>query len=83
MQFVVKFACIAAIFVFASCHYEVPELPSPDEVKDFKFCKYKAKDDSYICKSTYEIPQAKCELIDGKIFSDKDCTVPYKEPDEE
>jgi len=69
MQFVVKFACIAAIFVFASCHNEVPELPSPDQVSEFEFCGYEVGGD-YKCKSTYEISPADCTTIGGNLFPD-------------
>jgi len=73
MQFMVKFACIASIFVFASCHSDVPGLPSPDEVK---FCKLTSPGST--CKSTYEISEADCKALrekgEAKLYSDKDCT---------
>ena len=76
MQFVVKFACIAAIFVFASCHSDVPGLPNSYEIK---FCRYKDKDGVSQCKSTYEISEADCKALrdkgEAKLYSNKDCTV--------
>jgi len=69
---IVKFGFIVAMFVFASCTSEVPELPSPDEVKNFKFCKYKYKTESgdydYKCKSTYEISETECKNVGGELF---------------
>jgi len=77
MQFVVKFACIAAIFVFASCHNDVPELPPSEEVK---FCKYEVEGGNVLCKSTYEVSEDDCNALkeQGKaeLFSDKNCKVP-------
>ena len=69
MQFVVKFACIAAIFVFASCHSDVPELPSPDEVK---FCSYRDQSNKPQCKSTYEISEKDCKLVGGTVLDNVD-----------
>ena len=65
---------IFAIFVFASCHSEVPELPSPDEVQ---FCSYRDQYNEPQCKSTYEISEKDCISIKGNLFSDKDCKKPY------
>jgi len=72
---IVKFSFIAAMFVFASCHNDVPELPSPNKVKGFKFCKYEDKE-GYQCKSTYEIYESDCtaSIVGGKIFCDENCT---------
>ncbi|MCL1956008.1 MAG: hypothetical protein FWF63_01675 [Fibromonadales bacterium] len=75
---IVKLGFIAIIFGFASCHNDVPNLPSSDEVKEYKYCKY----GNDICKNTYEISEQDCRSISGELFLDKDCTEPYtKEPD--
>ena len=70
----ILFLAIFVIFVFASCHSDVPGLPSPDEVK---FCSYRDQSNKPQCKSTYEISEKDCISIKGNLFSDKDCTVPY------
>ncbi|MDR2594900.1 MAG: hypothetical protein LBC87_09055 [Fibromonadaceae bacterium] len=76
---------ILAIFVlvFASCHSDVPGLPSSDKIK---FCKYEDKNGKSQCESTYVISEADCKKLkeNGKaeLFSDKDCKVPYKEDEE-
>jgi len=74
---IVKFSFIAAMFVFASCHNDVPGLPSPDKVKEFKFCKYEDKEGDQ-CKSTYEIDESDCivPIVGGVIFCDENCTEP-------
>ena len=63
MRIMVKFICIAAIFVFASCHSDVPGLPSPDKIK---FCKYEDGNGNTHCKSTYEISEADCKALEEK-----------------
>jgi len=57
---------ILALF-FASCHNEVPGLPTPDEVEHFKFCYYKDKNGEEQCKSTYEIFETDCTRVGGKL----------------
>jgi len=71
---------ILAIFAlfFASCHNNVPELPSPEEVKEYKFCGYIDKEGDK-CKSTYEIKPGDCEVVGGTFFCDTACTEPYVE----
>jgi predicted nucleic acid binding AN1-type Zn finger protein len=73
MRSILLILAIFAIFVFASCHNDVPGLPSPDEVK---FCKI----EGLTCKSTYEISEADCNALKEKgkaeLYSDKDCTIP-------
>jgi len=54
---------IFAMFVFASCHSDVPELPSAGKIK---FCKYKDKDGVSQCKSTYEVSEADCKALEEK-----------------
>jgi len=81
MRFMVKFACIIAVAFFASCHIKVPDLPSDEEVQSYKFCRYKDRDGDLQCVSNYKIPKEQCEKIKGKLFYDKDCTDPYKDPD--
>jgi len=66
-------------FFFVSCHNDVPELPSPDEVKNFTFCKYESKDGVSQCESSYKVSKTECKLINGELYSDKKCTEPYEE----
>jgi len=65
---------ILAIFALflASCHNDVPGLPAPDEVKEYRFCQYEDKDGIVQCKSTYEISENDCELVEGKLCDTKE-----------
>jgi len=64
MQFVVKFTSIAAIvFFFASCHNDVPGLPTAEEVHGYKYCKYTIPSGEIRCKSTYQISEKNCADI--------------------
>jgi len=75
MRFVVKFVGIVAIALFfTSCHNDVPELPTPDEVDGYKFCKYGTQ-----CKSLYEISKEDCKKIKGEFYSDKECKILWVE----
>ncbi|GBU25519.1 hypothetical protein R83H12_02169 [Fibrobacteria bacterium R8-3-H12] len=77
---IVKFGFIAAMFVFASCHNEVPELPNPSNIQGYKkFCGYKNKDGILQCKSTYEIFVTDCEKVGGEIFCDMDCQEKFED----
>jgi len=58
---------ISALFL-ASCHNDVPGLPSPDEVKEYRFCQYEDKDGAVQCKSTYEISEKNCEAVKGSLL---------------
>ncbi len=78
---IVKFGFIATMFVFASCPSKMPDFPSP--ASDYKWCGYKDKDGTLKCESTYKVSEANCTKINGNLFSDKDCKVPYKEPGDE
>jgi len=49
----------------ASCHNEVPDLPTPEKVREYKYCEYESKDGPQ-CKSTYEISEKDCDII-GKV----------------
>jgi len=70
MRFVVKFVSIAAVaFFFASCHNDVPELPTTNEVDGYSYCQYKDKAGVPQCKSTYEIPKDYCTVVSGKIVA--------------
>jgi len=73
---IAKFGFIAAMFVFASCHNDVPELPDSEEVQ---FCRYKDENNVSQCKSTYEISERDCISIKGVLFPAselKDCQKP-------
>jgi len=91
MQFVVKFTGVAAIAIFfASCHNDVPSLPTSRQVEDYAYCKYIAKviedgvsKDICKCKSTYEISRESCEgdVVKGTIYTEKeDCDEACKVP---
>ncbi len=71
---IVKLGFIAIIFVFASCTSNVPELPSPGEVKDYKFCSYYDKDGNLQCISNYKISVEQCNRIDGELCSEASCS---------
>jgi len=60
---------IFVIFVFASCHSDIPGLPSPDEVK---FCRYEDGKGVRKCKSTYEISEKECGLVGGTVLDNAD-----------
>jgi len=72
-RIIVKFSFVAAMFIFASCYNEVPNLPSPDAIR---YCKYETKDGSK-CQNTYEIFRDEfkknCNDVGGTLFCDKDC----------
>jgi len=73
-KLIVKLSFIAAVFVFASCHSDVPDLPTPEEVAKYKYCGYTDKNNVSQCKSPYVISKEDCEKIPGHgFFSDKDC----------
>jgi len=48
---------VIAIF-FASCHNDVPGLPTVQEVEGYKYCKY-----ANGCESTYKISEKSCADI--------------------
>jgi len=73
-RIIVKFSFIAAVFVFASCHNDVPQLPTPEEVEGFKYCKYVNKDGEEKCESTYTISESDCKFV-GELFDDSICTI--------
>jgi hypothetical protein len=89
-RLIVKFSFIAAAFFFASCHNDVPSLPTIEKVQEFKYCKYYAKEkdesgeykDVCRCKSEYEITDTECRVVvHGEFFEDKEscdaaCSVP-------
>jgi len=62
----VKFGFITAIFVFTSCHNDVPDLPLPSEVAEYQFCRYTDKNGPQ-CKSTYEISVKNCTAVGGEL----------------
>jgi len=68
---IVKFGFMAAMFAFASCHSDVPELPSPEKVAEYKYCEYMSTE-GIQCKSTYEISETDCERVGGKLFDYKE-----------
>jgi len=72
-------ALILAIFAlsFASCHSDLPGLPSPDEVEGYQYCGYIDKNGNPQCKSPYVISTDDCKKIPGHDFySDATCKVP-------
>jgi len=69
-----KISFIAAIALFfASCHNDVPELPTPEEVAKYEFCKYIDKDGKEQCKSIYIIRKDDCAEVGGTIFCNEKC----------
>jgi len=74
-----KLSFIAVVLFFASCHNDVPGLPTPQEVEGYKYCKYKNKENKEPCESTYKTSKKDCETIGGKLFNDALCTVPFEE----
>jgi len=77
MRSVVKFIGVAAIAIFfASCHNDVPGLPTAEEVAGYKYCEYKNKEK---CESTYKVSEKDCKLVGGKLFTDALCTLPFEE----
>jgi len=80
MQFVVKFTSIVAIvFFFASCHNDVPGLPTVEEVQEYKYCKYKNPSGETLCKSTYQISKKNCVDINFPPVLDDPLSVEQKE----
>jgi len=68
MRIMVKFSSLALALFLASCHNDVPGLPAPDEVKEYRFCQYEDKDGVVQCKSTYEISIKDCESVKGNLL---------------
>jgi len=75
---------ILAIFalVFASCHNDVPGLPTAEEIEGYKFCKYTDEAGESQCKSIpYEMTENTCrkvhEINGTKIesFCNKGCLI--------
>jgi len=78
---------ILAIFAlfFVSCHSDVPNLPSPDDVSEYKWCGYGDKNVSgrySECESVYKISKTDCERVGGELFEDSDCKKPCKDCEE-
>jgi len=79
-------ALILAIFAlfFASCHNEVPDLPTPDEAAGYVYCGYKDKDapGELKCRSSYEVDCDKIiklieeNFLEGGLFCDANCKDP-------
>jgi hypothetical protein len=67
-------ALILAILVLfsVSCHNDVPGLPSSEEVKGYKYCKY-VNINGPQCKSPYEVSEVDCKRVGGKLC-DAGCT---------
>jgi len=59
-------------FVFVSCTNDIPDLPTPEEVEEFMFCKSVIHN----CKSTYEVNPDDCVAIKGSLFFDMYCSNP-------
>jgi len=84
MRILVKFSGFAIALFFASCHSDLPELPSPEEVKGYEYCGYNKDGTSAstsasvdYCKSTYVISVEDCRKIPGfRIYIDAACNEP-------
>jgi len=71
---IVKFSFIAAMFVFASCYSDVPSLPSPEEVREYKWCGYENElEKCFQCKSTYEVYKDDCKLVGTLFDTETEC----------
>jgi hypothetical protein len=70
---------IFAIF-FASCHNDVPGLPSTEEVQGYKYCKYANPSGGVpLCKSTYQISKKSCVDINFPPMLNDSLTIEQKE----